>query len=470
MKNRATEFRVGLFSLVSLGVLIYILYLVNAQFFERSRRATYRTLVDNAQGIVNLTAVRTGGVLVGQVTNVRLVGEKTEIEFSIDSSLRIPQGSGMAFRSRGLLGETFLEIIRAADSDDLISEGGIIPISRSGSVDMGEIMDLAGDVATDVQEVTTSLRQVIDQLSTEQLADDIEAVFADMRVITSSLREIIDTQKDKISHTMTHLSDVSARLAEITASDPLAPLHRLADDMSGMVAEMNDVVSKVGRGEGTLGQLINDDHLIKDISEISQDVKDLVSPASRLTLDLRYQNELRTDLSFQHHVYALLSFRPNRTYRFGITAFPQKIQKKSVVSSPAENRSQEDLREETVTIEHPTVRVSAQVSQRWKAVAFRFGLFEGVGGLALDTFLWGDRLSLSAEAFDFRTESEIRQFGRMKLYSTVYMNPYIFVTAGVSDLSRIPGEQPLWQAIHPFMGGGFQFTDNDAKNVLQLVP
>ena len=219
--------------------------------------------------------------------------------------------------------------------------------------------------------------------------------------------------------------------------------------------------------------MIQDDQLISDISEISQHVKSMVGSASQLNLDVRYQNEFRSDFSFQHHFYTLLQFRPSRTYIFGVTAYPSKTVKKRVLPLEAGQLAHMEpakLVEETHITEEPSLRISAQISQRFKWAALRFGLFEGLGGVAIDGYFVNDRVNVTAEAYDFTTSSVLRRFGRLKLYSSIYLTPQLFLAGGLSDISRIPAHESRWEAIRPFVGGGIQFTDNDIKNVIQLAP
>lgn len=479
MTQRAIEFRVGLFSLMSVGVFIYILYLVNSQFFERSRKVTYRTLVNNAQGIVKLTAVRTGGVMVGQVTAVKLADTQTEIEFSVDSGLRIPLGSGIAFHSRGLLGETFIEIIRAPESGQWIDPGEIIPMHQA-AVDMEKMLRSAAGVAADLQQLTGHVGGALAELNIPELMQNIETMFADMSAITSELRTMIHTHKDGLNQSLTQLNQVITSFADSAGEDPLAPLHDMARTMSSTmhsmdaaVGEVQQVTRKLAAGEGTLGQLIHNDELIQDVVAISQDVKALVNPASRLTMDLKYHNELTTALSFKHHVGAVLQFRPERTYHVGLTAYPTQTTTKQVVATATDPVTQEQVVErldETLITQEPTLRFDAQIAQRYKWAALRFGLFESLGGFALDGYFFKDRLKLSAEAYNFSTAADVRRFGRLKLFSNVFITPQFFIASGLADVTRVPVDELWWEAIRPFVGGGVQFSDNDVKNVLQLVP
>ncbi|MCY4380494.1 MAG: MlaD family protein, partial [Proteobacteria bacterium] len=251
MNNRLLELKVGIFSIVSIVVFIYVLYLINAQFFDKSQKVMYRTLTDNAQGIVNLTTVRTNGVTVGQVVKVQLVGDKTEISFAISANLRIPEGSGIVFRSRGLIGETYLEIIRAPDSQVLIPENGIIPM-KTDSVDVSEMIEVVGMIARDVKEITGSISEI---LGDNKVTQDLKSILSDAHTVTQDAKELISTMKTQMKEVMEHSVVISENFQLITEEfsserigTTVSKVSDILDDIDITVGDAKGVIAKVKEG------------------------------------------------------------------------------------------------------------------------------------------------------------------------------------------------------------------------------
>jgi phospholipid/cholesterol/gamma-HCH transport system substrate-binding protein len=99
---------------------------------------------------------------------------------------------------------------------------------------------------------------------------------------------------------------------------------------------------------------------------------------------------------------------------------------------------------------------SFQYAKRFWDTAFRVGLFESTGGMALDQFIWNDNLRLSAEIFDFEKGQ----------------NPNLKLTAAASFMGifvvQVGMERGLGGGSFGFVGAGLSFSDEDLKTVLLL--
>ena len=104
------------FTLLASCTIGYMLVFLVPDLFDDSDYKRYYTVVDNAAGIVPKTHVRTNGVTVGKVADITLEASQTRLALDVDASVKIPEGSTVEIRTRGLLGETFIEIVRAPDT------------------------------------------------------------------------------------------------------------------------------------------------------------------------------------------------------------------------------------------------------------------------------------------------------------------------------------------------------------------
>ena len=102
---------------------------------------------------------------------------------------------------------------------------------------------------------------------------------------------------------------------------------------------------------------------------------------------------------------------------------------------------------------------SAQIAKRYYDLGIRAGLFESTGGAGIDYYLFKDQLKLSFEAFDFDIEK------RPHLAFKVDYQPFkfLYLTTGVDDFISDIGRESY------FVGGGFNFSDEDIKTLLRSV-
>jgi phospholipid/cholesterol/gamma-HCH transport system substrate-binding protein len=102
---------------------------------------------------------------------------------------------------------------------------------------------------------------------------------------------------------------------------------------------------------------------------------------------------------------------------------------------------------------------SAQMGYRWSDTMLRAGLIESRGGVAVDQFLFKDRLRLSAEFWDFN-RPDLRP--QLKAYGRWVPRKNFFLVGGVQDALNP-------QLRSPYVGAGFSWTDERIKSLLGTV-
>jgi len=125
MKRIDTELLVGLFMIIGITCLTYLSiklgrmeiigdkgYKLYAEFFEIG-------------GLKNGASVEIAGVEVGRVKNISLSDYQAKIELQINSGVKIQEDSIAAVKTKGLLGEKYIQISPGGD-EKIIPPGGKI--------------------------------------------------------------------------------------------------------------------------------------------------------------------------------------------------------------------------------------------------------------------------------------------------------------------------------------------------------
>ena len=155
----SSEFKVGLFTLLAFVVIGLIAFTLEGNPFA-SRRKTYYTELENVGGVGAKTQVRTSGVPVGEVTDIKIQENGARVYFSVSGDLAIPQGSYIEMRSRGILGDVYLEIVRQSSGPNApeIEPGGLIPKVKEMD-DLNALMTSIGSIAKDIKTVSNTLKK-----------------------------------------------------------------------------------------------------------------------------------------------------------------------------------------------------------------------------------------------------------------------------------------------------------------------
>jgi phospholipid/cholesterol/gamma-HCH transport system substrate-binding protein len=485
-KQMGTEFKVGVFTVVALFTLGYMLFVLNPNMLKDSTRKNYYTVLKDAAGIIPKTHVKTNGVTIGKVKAVELDVNTTRIIVEVDANIKLPVGSHMEVRTRGLLGDVYLEIVRPEDTGAYIAEGGLIPKSED-QMDMQGVMSLLGSIGKDVKKITGSLANVVGNKEGEQslhnILDNIETLTADLRKTGASIRGAMGDHPEDVRNIVVNLDKSLANLKTFTAN-----LNQVLDDgnkerLNRIIASFDDsmvevkgatknirlISEKIEKGEGTIGKLVNDDTAIQEIEAAVKDLREVLAPATKTQFIIDTHGEGRADKTGQTYFNVIFKTRPDRFYLVGMTDTTEGVRdtKTEQLGSESANGDTPGYTKtrERVT-ERKSLRFNLQLAKRWYFLTARLGLFESTGGGALDLHFFRDRIRLSLEAFDFKSyDNEWRRVARLKAYMQVLFFDHIYVMAGVDDITRTrnPITYEEEKGPVPFGGLGLSFNDQDLK-------
>ena len=485
-KQMGTEFKVGVFTIVALFTLGYMLFVLNPNLLKDATRKQYYTVLKDAAGIIPKTHVKTNGVTIGKVKAVELDINNTRIVVEVDSHVKLPVGSKIEVRTRGLLGDVYLEIIRPEDTGQYIPEGGMIPKSED-QLDMQGVMSMLGSIGKDVKKITGSISNVVGneegETSLRNILDNIETLTADLRSTGASIRGAIGDNPEAVKNIVLNLDKSLGNLKKITGTlgDVLDDsnkerLNRIIASFDDSMTEVKSatknirlISEKIEKGEGTIGKLVNDDAAIHEIESAVKELREVLSPATKMQLIVDTHGEGRADKTGQTFFNVIFKTRPDRFYLLGMTDVQESVRDTKTEdledvpasgSAPASSKTRERI------TERKSIRFNLQLAKRWYFLTARLGLFESTGGGAFDLHFFRDRVRLSLEAFDFKTyDNEWRRVARLKAYMQLLFLDHIYLMAGMDDITRIrnPRTYEEQKGPVPFGGLGLAFNDQDLK-------
>lgn len=472
MKKLGIEFKVGVFTFAGLMATAYLFYVLSDNLLESKETKTYFTVLKDASGILAKTHVKTNGVTVGKVESVHLDISSTKVWFYVDASVKIPVGSTIDIRTVGLLGDKFIEIIRSEDaSQGYIPNQGLIPRMKGGA-DLNALMSIAGDIAKDIKQITSTLSKVLGgDLGEDRVANIIDNIEG----LTANARLMLEENRRDVKDLVSNLKATAAALKDLTDEENrekfdriLASFDTSMEDVKGATRRINLITEKVEKGEGTIGRLINDEKTLDELQGAIQDIRKVISPATKLKIAVDYQGNFKRDETSQHHFNLQFKTRPDRFYIVGVTQGQyREIDTTTETLEPTDEFDDDNnpTRIKESVKERPELRINLQFAKRWYNTQLRFGMFESTGGVAADFFLLDDRIKYTIEAFDFVDKYDnTRNVARVRTYFSIMFFNHIYVVAGVDDATaKDPVTNELAQKPNVFFGAGMNFNDDDLK-------
>ncbi len=503
LKNLTTEFKVGLFSILAVAGIVYMFFVLNPGSFDSTDYKKFYTLVQDASGLIPKSQVKTNGVVIGQVISVELESNKTRITMMVRADVKVPKGSKIEIRTRGLLGDAFLEILRADDSGQYLQEGDYIPRSEDNA-DLNAVMGTVGSIAKDIKKISENLAtvlggdrglQTIDGVvkNVLKITEDLRGILEDNRPdvrnlivnlekTSNTLRKSIgEREKDvqdivsNINATTAELRKFSKSLNEVLNDENKEKLDRIVaafDDsmieVKGATKNINLISDKINRGEGTIGKLVNDDKTLVEIEGAVRDIREAVAGINKLQVEVDYHGEARKDSTTAHYFNLHFRTRPDKYYLVGFT--DRDVDTEDKTTEVMENGVTDDGHPRTRTVEttkkQRALRFNLQFAKKWEFIGVRFGLFESTGGIATDLYAWHDRIRIAIEAFDWKSKNNPdRQVVHLKSYASILFFNHISLLFGVDDILRKDAKTGKRAELNYFVGGGLTFTDDDIKSI-----
>ena len=136
MQRSKNDLWVGLFVLIGLAALVF-LALQSANLLSLNFQRGYRITAnfDNIGGLKPKAAVRSAGVVVGRVADIRFDDERYQarIDLDMDTRFKFPKDSALKILTSGLLGEQYIGI-EAGASDQNLAAGDNVTATQSAVV------------------------------------------------------------------------------------------------------------------------------------------------------------------------------------------------------------------------------------------------------------------------------------------------------------------------------------------------
>lgn len=287
MKN---EVKIGLTVLLAIIVAIVgFRFMRDVPIFRQTLEIS--AVFDRADGINRGSLVNLKGVKVGSVSRVRLTPEnRVRITMQLNEELQIPENSEAHLTSLGIV-EGKSIVIQLGDSESNVDYGSEIEgvyIDGVSEVLSSKGEELAGDVSESLSELNQFLRQLnatLDDETSTSVDQTLRNADETMKILSETLennQSEIDSAIKSASRTMMQLdtltTDNRPRVDSLLVSleENVSELHKVRTELEEATANLNQILDKVNRGEGTMGKLVNDPSLYENLDQLTKEMNDLV--------------------------------------------------------------------------------------------------------------------------------------------------------------------------------------------------
>ena len=299
------QLRVGIFVLVAIGILIFLVLNASGDINPFSRKLHLRARFVDANGLREGSEVRLAGVRVGKVERITLLppsdvanAPRVEALLTIDSTIdgqaanqRIRSDSTAQQGSPSLLGnEMLINITPGTAAGSVVQEGAILPSSSSNTVNdfatsgtdlaqrLSKLSDEISGIVEDVKEGKGTVGRLFND---EALYNNLNATIRETEDVMKAVRSgngsagrfindpaLYNNANDIALQLKAIASDLRAGRGTagrlLTEDELYVRINRTADRLDNAVNQINGMVAEINSGKGTLGKLIKDEQIYND--------------------------------------------------------------------------------------------------------------------------------------------------------------------------------------------------------------
>jgi phospholipid/cholesterol/gamma-HCH transport system substrate-binding protein len=269
MSNFSPEAKVGVFVVIAVIILGYMSMKVGKLSFSGEKGYDLHVIFDSATGLAPDVPVEIAGVEIGRVGSISLKNGKALVVLRFHPDIVIRQDAKAIIRTRGILGDKFVEIVPGMESSPVMKPGERI-VRTAPVTDMDVLMNTLGEVAQDIKVLTHSLSNVI---GGEEREATLIAIVENVKQMTEALNQTIRANQEEISAIVDNLSHFSETIKDIgdQNKDDIRHIINTAREMSGtmemLVADLSEITDKINQGKGSIGKLINEDDTVRSLNE-----------------------------------------------------------------------------------------------------------------------------------------------------------------------------------------------------------
>lgn len=448
MLNRLSqEMKVGLFAAIVIFIAAFITIKVSERAVTAGRGYKLVTVFSNATGLKIKAPVELAGVQVGVVKDIELMDSRqAKVTVLLNRKVKLPADSRAMLRTRGFLGETYVELIPGMAQEEILRPGERI-YDTATSGDINQLVNQFNDIAADIKAVTSSLRDLVGRDDTAP----INRIVKNLEEFTESIRDITVTNQANVNRIANNLAEFTTELKGI--------INRGRTDVEDSIANIASITRKIDEGRGTVGRLVNDEETVDKLNTAIDNLNETLGGFHKLETEIGYHTEFMTRThDFKHFVHFALKPAPDKAFLFDLVADPDPtpvhVERTTDVTV---NNNTTTVQTHTATINRNALRFSAQLAKRFYDFQLRGGIIENTGGVGADYF-YGP-FAVHADAYDLTTRYGQRP--HIKAGAEVNITKNFFLLGGADDI--INPNQP----VDYFVGAGFRLIDEDIKKLGQ---
>ena len=292
--NTARNIKVAIFAIIALAILyVGIKFLKGIKIF--GHKQYYYGVFEDIGGLHESTNLLLNGYPIGKVTNISLLSSnpiRICAEFLVTEKLDIPADSKFLVAQTDVLGGVAVNVVMGTSST-MAKHGDTLACGLQGGGLTDGLDDLKGQLQSVLASVDTiglSLRETFRPSDSQNGALMLKSTLVNLEASTQHLNNLLANNEAKVSNAVGKLNELATALNAATPkintiiqnfdniSDSIAKsnVSTLINDAQQTITHLNAITTSIEKGDGTVGQLMNNDSLYNNINSTVEQLNTLL--------------------------------------------------------------------------------------------------------------------------------------------------------------------------------------------------
>lgn len=292
MINVSNETKVGALTVIAVTLLVLGYNFLKGKSLIQKSNVIYARFTDvGALEISNLVKIK--GFRIGNVYKIKNMDKDvSEVVVTINmiEDVNIPKNS-LAVVNNSLTGNASISVI-PGDAHTFLKYGDTIQSSNNPDV-ISKLMNSVDPALVNIKEAVDSLKLVLSSINSvfdETTKANLKAAVANLKNTSANLSVLLNSKdgdlaktlknaqvfsdnlnqnNEKLNTTIENLKNTSQKLTEVQIKETVA-------NLNNTITQLQTILQKANKGEGSLGLLINDPKLYNNLQNTSRSLNILV--------------------------------------------------------------------------------------------------------------------------------------------------------------------------------------------------
>lgn len=247
----------------------------------------YKTLYveyDNVEGVVKSAAVTLNGLVIGNISNITInqTTGKILVELQLKTDFPISKSSTAAIYEPGFIAGKQIAIYPNYADKTIVSDGDVLKgattagLTESLKEKLVPLQEKFEKVLLNVDKLLIGVNNVLDEKGQADLKSaltELNKTMEQFHKVSQNANSILEDNKGQIKGMVSNFNKVSSDFSKISDSLNKANLGQTAKNLEKTLANVDKIMSNLQSGKGTMGKLLTDEALYKNLEKTTLELE-----------------------------------------------------------------------------------------------------------------------------------------------------------------------------------------------------